>query len=245
MLWTIPRMQRSKERRVFFWKEMEMRTAVDSAVADVEQRFEDGLIPWTWQAIRAEITPYPNKHCLDVLLPGQEDEATPDTCKYKWEEDGAASELGEEDDADEKIEDFCPEDWVVGAEAALTYGVAADKDAQHHGGGGTALGKSETLDEEVLDMTFEQTTRLRQLKEADAIFKELGGALGVSLRNTVSQVVNSENKRFVVLMKQDKRVCSELYEGMQAEEARYRLARVDYIEQMKLNRERTSLRQRH
>ena len=156
-----------------------MRTAVDSAVADVKQRYEAKLIPWTYAAVRKEITPYPNKHCLDVLLPGQEDEATPDTCKYKWEEDGAASELGEEDDADDTIEEFCPEGLVAGAEAAVTYAVAADKDAQHHGDGGTASEQMETLDEEKVDLTFEQNKVLRQLKEADAIFKEMSGALGL------------------------------------------------------------------
>ena len=151
---------------------METRTAVNAAVADVKQRHNGKLFLWTYAAVRAEITPYPNKHCLDVILLGQEDEATPDVDKYKWDEDGAASELGEEDDADDTVEDVCPEDWVAGAEAAVTYAVAADKDAQHHGDGGTASGKLETLYEEVVDLTIEQNKRMRQLKEADPIFKD-------------------------------------------------------------------------
>ncbi len=65
----------------------------------------------------------------------------------------------------------------------------------------------------------------------------MGGVLGASLRNTVSQVVNTENKRFVVRMKQDKKVCADLLAGMQAEEARYRGQREEYKEQMKLKRE--------
>ena len=117
---------------------------------------EAKLIPWTYAAVRAEITPYPNKHCLYVLLFGQEEEATSDTDKYKWDEDGVASELGEEGDADDTIEDCCPEDWVAEAEAAVTYGVAADKDAQHHGDGGTASEQLETLDEQVVNLAFAQ-----------------------------------------------------------------------------------------
>ena len=115
-----------------------MRTAVNAVLADVKQRKEAKLVPWTYAAVRAEITPYPNKHCLDVLLHGQEDVATSDTDKYKRDGDAVASELGDEGDADDTIEDSCPEDWVVGADMAVTYGVAADKDAQHHGDGGTA-----------------------------------------------------------------------------------------------------------
>jgi hypothetical protein len=65
---------------------MEMRTAVYTAVSDVKQRHGAKMIPCTYAAVRAEITPYPHKNCLDVLLPGQEDEATSDTYKYKWDE---------------------------------------------------------------------------------------------------------------------------------------------------------------
>ena len=85
---------------------------------------------------------------------------------------------------------------------------------------------------------------MRRLTEADEIFKEMGGTLGASLRNTVGQVVNGENKRFAAQMKGHKKVSSDLLAGMQAEEARFRQGRVEYTEQMKLKRERTSLRQR-
>ena len=61
--------------------------------------------------------------------------------------------------------------------------------------------------------------------------------LGASPRNILCQVVDAESKRFASQMKQDTRVSSELREGMQAEEARYRHARVEYIEQMKLKTE--------
>ena len=82
--------------------------AVNTAVADAKQRCLDGFIPWTYAAIKKEITPYPNKHCLDVLLPGQEDEATNDTNRCKWHEDRAESEQGAGSDADGTVEDFSP-----------------------------------------------------------------------------------------------------------------------------------------
>ena len=84
----------------------------------------------------AEIIPYPHKNCLDVLLVGQEDEATVDTDEHKWDEDGDASIMGAADEADDGIRDFDPNDWVHGEEAAVTPAVAADTDAQHHGDGG-------------------------------------------------------------------------------------------------------------
>ena len=69
---------------------------------------------------------------------------------------------------------------MAGADAAETYAAPADKDAQHHGDGGKASGNLETLDEKVVGLTFEQNKVMRQLKEADSIFKELGVALGAS-----------------------------------------------------------------
>ena len=110
-----------------------MRTAVNAAVADAKQRCVDGKILWGYAAIRKEIKPYPNRNCLDVLLPGQEDEATEDPDKTKWDEDEAEGQQGEGSDAGDDVEDFCPEDWVAGAEAEEVYMKKADEDAQHHG----------------------------------------------------------------------------------------------------------------
>ena len=67
-----------KREAAVFWKEMDMRRVVNVAVADALQRCESGKIPWTYAAMRKEFTPYPTRNCLDVLLPGQEAEATND-----------------------------------------------------------------------------------------------------------------------------------------------------------------------
>ena len=91
-----------------FWKEMDMRTAVNAAVADAKRRCKNGEIPWEYAAIMKEIKPYPNKHCLGVLLPGQEDEATIDPDGRKWDEEEPQSVQVEGSDAGSEVEYFCP-----------------------------------------------------------------------------------------------------------------------------------------
>ena len=66
----------------------------------------------------------------------------------------------------------------------------------------------------MVDLAFDQHKVWRQLLEADVFFKDLGGACGASLRNTLGQVANAESKRFASQMKQDTRVPSEFREGM-------------------------------
>jgi hypothetical protein len=228
-----------KNEAAVFWKEMDMRTAVNAAVADAKQRCKDGLIPWTYAAIKKEITPYPNKHCLGVVLPGQEDEATNDPDGHRWEEEKPDSVQGEGSDADGPVEEFCPGDWVDGTDAEVVYMKKADKDAQHHGHGATALVEVETVDEDVIELSFKQNKTLRQLRDADGIFKDMGGILGASLRNTLAKVVHAEEKTFAEHMKQNPKVLAELEGGLREEEARMREARVEYAEQMKLKRENT------
>ena len=128
---------RIKREAGIFWGELEMRSAVNFAVADVEKRFEDKLLPWNYKTVMGEITPYPHKNCLDTLLVGQEDEATVDPDKHKWDEDGDASIMGAADESDDEIMDFDPKDWVRGEEARVTYAVAVDTYAQRHGHGGS------------------------------------------------------------------------------------------------------------
>jgi hypothetical protein len=99
-----------KNEALVFWKEMDMRTAVNAAVADAKRRCKNGEIPWEYAAIMKEIKPYPNKHCLGVLLPGQEDEATIDPDGRKWDEEEPQSVQVEESDAGGEVEHFCPGD---------------------------------------------------------------------------------------------------------------------------------------
>ena len=124
-----------------------------------------------------------------------------------------------------------------GADAEVACTKNADTDAQHHGHGATALAEVETVDEDVIELSFKQNKTLRQLRDADAIFKDVGGVLGASLRNTLSTVVYAEEKKFAAHMKGNPRVTAELEEGIRAEEKRMREARVEYAEQMRLKKE--------
>ena len=230
-----------------------MRDAVNTAVADAKQRCQDGKIPWTYAAIRKEIPTYPNKNCLHVLLLGQEDEATKDVDKHQWDTEQAAREQEEGSDAGGEVEDFCPEDWVEGADAEKVFMKKADTDVEHHGNGAdaqdhgngaTALALVKTVDEGAVELTFKQGARLRHLRNADVIFQRISGSVGASLRNTLAKVVYAEGKSFAAQMKQNPKVTADLAGGIRAEEARMRDARVEYVEQMKLKRENT-LAKRH
>ena len=171
-----------------------MRDAVNAAVADVQKRFDDKELPWNYKTVMGKIIAYPNKNCLDTLLVGQDDEATVDPDKHKWDEDGDASIMGAADESDDELMDFDSKDWVRGEEARVTHAVAADTDAQHHGHGGAVLENLALaiVDDEEVDLAFKQNQFMRQLKVADGVFKGMEGAVGASLRNTVAAVINEE-----------------------------------------------------
>ena len=65
----------------------------------------------------------------------------------------------------------------------------------------------------------------------------MGGAFGASLNDTVNRVIHSESKRFSTRMRADQGVCQELRAGLEAEEACYRRARVEFQEHMERKRE--------
>ena len=84
----------------------------------------------------------------------------------------------------------------------MTYAVAADEDAQkqdhgaqNHGDGGLASAALEPMDEDDVDILVEGSNKLRTLHEASRLFKGMGSALGDSLQNTVSSVIQIETKR--------------------------------------------------
>ena len=61
-----------------FWQELGMRQLINSAVAEVETKFKDGCLPWTYKTVRSLMPTGPRRWHLDVIKLGQEDEATPD-----------------------------------------------------------------------------------------------------------------------------------------------------------------------
>ena len=109
----------------------------------------------------------------------------------------ASTRAGVESDAGGAVEDFCPEDWVDGADVDVPFTKIIDADAEHHGHGATALAELGTVDEDVVELTL----TLRQLRDADSSFKTAVGVLGVSLRNTLASVVYAEEKKLAAHMK--------------------------------------------
>ena len=102
-----------------FWQELGMRQLINSAVAEVETKFKDGCLPWTYKTVRSLITPNPLRGHLDVIKLGQEDEATPDPYRVPWEIELGEAEGGEaanEYDGNGEVDDvleFDADDWVV------------------------------------------------------------------------------------------------------------------------------------
>ena len=229
-----------------FWEEMVMRPIINKEVADVQRRYDAGGLPWEYAVVRREITKYPNYNCLDVLKFGQEDDCSvPDPGEFNWDEDENASELSAHDVMDGTIPEFCADDWVEGQNAALEYGVAADEDAQNHGDGAPNHGDGdlasawlENMDEEDIDILTEQSNNIRTLREASRLFKDMGGVLGDSLRNTVGTVIHGETKRLAANQRVPEVVTVELMQGIQAEEATFRISRMQHQEKMMLKKEK-------
>ena len=95
-----------------FWNEQNMRTRINSAVADVEAKFHAGHLPWTWAIVQGLISPFPKRGHLDEVLPGQEDEATRDPDRVPWQTEEAQKE--DEEDAEPLANMECtfdPSDW--------------------------------------------------------------------------------------------------------------------------------------
>jgi len=197
-----------------FWQELGMRNLINSAVAEVEEQYKAGLLPWTYKTVQSLITPYPRRGQLDEIKVGQEDEATPDPDRVPWEDEkddkeevDAANASDDAEKEDEEVLDFDPDDWFDPQAAALQNGVR-DADVPHHGDGDVQIAKA-SMHEEQADSVLEHSTRLRSLKQAQDIFKELGGALGASLMETVSRVMHTETKRFTTLLRGDENVLQE------------------------------------
>ena len=225
-----------------FWQELGMRNLINSAVAEVEEQYKAGLLPWTYKTVPSLSTPYPRRGQLDEIKIGQEDEATPDPDGVPWEDDedetekAAAANAGDDAEDEEEVLDFDPDDWVD-PQAAAHHNGACDVDVPPHGDGDDQI-REASLNDEQADSVLGHSARLRSLKQAQDIFKELGGALGASLMEAVSRVMHTETKRFTTLMKGDENVLQEMRAGLEAEEAIYRRERVEFQAHMQQKRER-------
>ena len=165
-----------------------MRKKIDSALAEIKTSYEAGLLRWNYETVQGLITPYPKRGQLDTLKPGQEDEATPDPDQVPWEvaketheeaiEGGDAVDKDADDDQDDDIAEYDPQDWHEPIEK-LSGSNDGDEEPQiqsvNHGDGDGRNEKDEgcgqTLDAEQTNTLIEHSERLRSLHQA----KEIGG----------------------------------------------------------------------
>ena len=93
-----------------------MRRKINAALVEVEERYREGHLPWTYKTCNRSSPPYPRRGHLDVLKVGQEDEATPDPDGAPWEMEPDVEGQGDPNDNAEdlhdEVADFDPHDWV-------------------------------------------------------------------------------------------------------------------------------------
>ena len=238
-----------------------MRKKIDSAVAEVEAQYKAGNVPWNYKTVQSLIGKYPHRGHLDVILPGQEDEATPDPDGVPWEVPGPGEPPAADDDADdgredddEKILDFDPDDWHVPPENPFNDSddapsKAGTGEATSHGGGGGGDdtvatshgdgggGDGESLSVEQVSTLHEHSARFQSLQEAKRILESIGGALGASLSNTVGKVMHNEQKRFRQRIDGDAAVEKAMRTTAEAEEAEARRQRAEFQQAAQRKRE--------
>ena len=144
---------------------------------------------------------YPPHRCLDRVLPGQEDEATPDPDGVPWETEEPVDCRDDKSEGDPgEILDYDPADWV-NPSGSSHHGNGGGDDAassespgQGHGGGDATAADGErddhgdgggSLSAEQVSTLHEHSSRLQSLQEAKSILEGLGGALGAQLTTTV------------------------------------------------------------
>ena len=190
---------------------------------------------------------YPARGQLDVVLPGQEDEATPDPDGVPWEPD-RPEEDGGESSTDEDCEPRGGKASACGDEAAEWDEFPPEVPDDHRGDGdvqeaaAVASARPEIPRE---DLSVDQSNtllrhcgRVQALKQASDIFETIGGMMGASLRNTVARVLHRESKGFREQLRGDAAVAAELRATAEAEEALQRKRRAEFQEQMQQRREK-------
>lgn len=225
-----------------FWEERGMRKKIDSAVAEVEAQFNAGLLQWSYQTVQSLIGAYPRRNHLDVLSPGQEDEAGSDPDGVPWDDASSGEEDGDQAIQDEAIPDVDPADWKeppndlldISQGEATSHGnggggddaTAAAHKPQDHGDGDCDDDNSLSVEEAAA--LQEHSARFQSLQEAKRIFEGIGGALGAQLCLTVGKVMHNERKRFRDQIAGDSAVDKAMRSRADAEEAAARRHRAEF-----------------
>ena len=158
------------------WGELHMDTLKRQCLSEVDELFDRGQLPWEKDTIALLVQPYPKRRCLDVYLPGQEDEGE---CV--------------DDDGDKPWEDVLPHEDDEGAI------VAADEEEVRASGPGpsSANGAEETSGEllvaqhgvskvESLDIMIEQARASGQ--------QQIQAMLERERRKTMKQLIGTRQE---------------------------------------------------
>jgi len=241
-----------------FWKEQGMSKKRDAAVADVKAKFDAGLLPWNFKTVQSLIGAYPPRNTLDVVLPGQEDEATEDPEGVPWEDaaEDPEPDPGDPEDLPDDLEvpDYDPSDWLAppqgsdeGAAEPSNHGGVSGEDKEGEGvcddGAVAVLGESSchgdgaNLDAEGVSFMNAHLQRMQSLEETVQIFSGIDGALGASLSTTVKRVIHNEQKRFRARMNGDAEVDKAMRTIAEAEEQHSQMQRLLFQESCQLKRQ--------
>ena len=203
----------------------------------------DGELPWNWESVQSLIGKYPKRNHLDVVLPGQDDEATwgSDGEEMPWEHDGQQEEdaavAGADADsavADADVEVGDAEDALIDehhdedAEGAMSDGSIASWDSKEGRGDGEDCEKGcdtlpivaarTELDGRSAEVILKHSDTLETLRKAKDIFAGLDGVVGASMQGTVTRVMHWERKKFRQQDGDKAAVAAHLEQCVQAEE---------------------------
>lgn len=189
------------------------------------------------------------------MLPGQEDEATPDPEEVPWDLHPPATggDDSEDDENAVAVPDFDPADWLHppkeccdgepsnsgdGAAGSSKHGddagdsAVADVEANHS--------DDEILSPELAASIQKQSGRLQSLQDAKRIFEGIGGTLGASMTTTVKRVMRNEEKKFRQRIRGDAGVDKALRASLEADEAMAQQRRLDFQEMCEQKRQKAN-----
>ena len=89
-----------------FWRELQMRAKINSAVAEVKDEVEAGRLRWTAEDVRRVIRPYPKHKHVDAVLAHMEDDTwVPEGERPYVEDEADTSAFGSDDESEAEAED--------------------------------------------------------------------------------------------------------------------------------------------
>jgi len=220
-----------------FWDENDMRNKINAAVADVERRWNEGTLRWNFKDVQSLIHPYPKKNELDVILPGQEDEATPDPDKWLWMDPaGSDIEGGSGNGEDEKEDDeegnpieneqgFVSDDWEDTVETDDLFVGQEEQEEEEGEDEDEAPAAEPTVTELAVAVPAAAQTELNGhgeilagIFEARRALSGLHNQVGANLRQVLDNTAHETKKRLLRSREESSQVQARLLRILEREE---------------------------